>query len=160
MLSFINKKEKEVNILALEKGNIIKVSGKLYSFERIKRGKKNMVIVDVISEKSYNLKIHDLFSTKLVVGKLKKEKKSLIEKEKVIEKNARRDGVNYETQEKLNIPVVKQRFIERKRKLENDYDHYIKTINRGAKFNNWVVGYYETIPLRILELEYILKNVV
>ena len=65
-----------------------------------------------------------------------------------------------ETQGKLNIPIVKQRFIDRKNKLLRDIEYYNMMVNGGAKFNSHVKYYIETIPDRIQELDYILKNVV
>ena len=70
------------------------------------------------------------------------------------------NGFEKETQEKLNIPVVRQRFIDRRKKLQKDLDYYNKTLNGGAKFSDWVHGYYRTIPMRLIEIDYILENVV
>ena len=61
---------------------------------------------------------------------------------------------------KLNIPIVKQRFIDRKEKLLRDVEYYNLRINGGAKFNPQVKAYINTIPDRIKELDYILDNVV
>ena len=72
-----------------------------------------------------------------------------------------KNGINEtERQEKLNIPVVKQRFIERKEKLLRDVEYYNLRVNGGAKFNPSVKMYINTIPNRIKELDYILDNVV
>ena len=72
-----------------------------------------------------------------------------------------KNGINEtERQEKLNIPVVKQRFIKRKEKLLRDVEYYNLRVNGGAKFNSSVKMYINTIPNRIKELDYILDNVV
>ena len=65
-----------------------------------------------------------------------------------------------ETQEKLNIPNVKQRFIDRKEKLLRDQEYYNMCINVGGKFNLHVEHYINTIYNRIQELDYILENIV
>jgi hypothetical protein len=65
-----------------------------------------------------------------------------------------------ETQEKLNIPAVKQRFIDRKEKLLRDQEYYSMCVNGGAKFNPHIKYYVNTIPNRIEELDYIIKNIV
>jgi hypothetical protein len=65
-----------------------------------------------------------------------------------------------EVGKKLNIPIVKQRFINRKEKLLRDVEYYNLRINGGAKFNPHVKMYINTIPDRIKELDYILDNVV
>lgn len=72
-----------------------------------------------------------------------------------------KNGINEtERLEELNIPVVKQRFIERKEKLLRDVEYYDLRINDGAKFNSHIKLYINTIPNRIKELDYILDNIV
>ena len=70
------------------------------------------------------------------------------------------NGFEKETQEKLNIPVVRQRFIERRKKLQKEWEYYTNTLNSGSYFSDWVHGYYKTIPTRLIELDYIIENVV
>lgn len=73
----------------------------------------------------------------------------------------RKNGVNeIETQEKLNIPVVRQRFIERKEKLQRDLEYYRNGLDGGGQFAPIVHSYCKTIPSRLIEIDYILKNVV
>tara|TARA_R110000772_G_scaffold128115_1_gene235676 strand:+ start:1475 stop:1723 length:249 start_codon:yes stop_codon:yes gene_type:complete len=61
---------------------------------------------------------------------------------------------------KLNIPIVKQRLIDRKEKLLRDVEYYNLRISGGSKFNPQVKVYINTMPYRIKELDYILDNVV
>jgi len=71
MLKFRELKEKEVSIFDLKEGQVFVVAGTKYSFVRVKRGAKSMVVTDINTEKSYSLKIHgDIFSTKTVIGKV------------------------------------------------------------------------------------------
>jgi NMD protein affecting ribosome stability and mRNA decay len=76
-MTFSIRKEKEVKILDLVEGDVFQLNGKKYSFDRIKRGGKSMVITQLENEKSYSLKIHDFFSTKTVIGKVKKSRKKV-----------------------------------------------------------------------------------
>ena len=75
-MTFSTRKEKEVRIIDLVEGNVFKMSGKNYSFVRIKRGGKNMVITQLENEKDYSARIHDIFATKTVIGKVNKKAKS------------------------------------------------------------------------------------
>ena len=69
---YTRQKEKEVRIIDLKKGDVFRVSGKEYSFNRIKRGGKSMVVTQLDNEKDYRLVIHDIFNdTKNVIGKAK-----------------------------------------------------------------------------------------
>lgn len=73
----------------------------------------------------------------------------------------RNNGINFnETQEKLNISVVRQRLIERKEKLLRDVEYYNYCVSSGANFREDVTYYIRTIKNRIIELDYLLKNVV
>ena len=81
-------------------------------------------------------------------------------KEEYLEEYRKNGIIMDETQEKLNIPVVKQRLVERKQKLLRDFEYYNNCVNGGAKFREDVVYYIKTIRNRIIELEYLLENVV
>ncbi len=73
----------------------------------------------------------------------------------------RKKGIDMsEIQEKLDIPVVRQRFIDRKEKLLRDQEYYNMCMKGGGKFNPHVKFYIQTIPSRIEELNYILENVI
>lgn len=74
-MTFSTRKEKEVRIIDLVEGDIFKISGKNYSFVRIKRGGKSMVITQLENEKDYSTKIHDIVATKTVIGKVNKKAK-------------------------------------------------------------------------------------
>jgi hypothetical protein len=72
----------------------------------------------------------------------------------------RNNGINFnETQEKLNISVVRQRLIERKEKLLRDVEYYNYCVNGGANFREDVTYYIRTINNRVVELDYLLENV-
>jgi CRISPR/Cas system-associated exonuclease Cas4 (RecB family) len=74
----------------------------------------------------------------------------------------RNNGINFnETHEKLNISVVRQRLIERKEKLLRDVEYYNYCVNDwGANFREDVTYYIRTIETRLVELDYLLENVV
>jgi hypothetical protein len=73
----------------------------------------------------------------------------------------RNNGINFnETQEKLNISVVRQRLIERKEKLLRDVEYYNYCVNGGSYFREDVTYYIRTIKNRLVELDYLLENVV
>ena len=71
MLKFRELKTKEVKIIDLQPDQVFLVSGKKFSFVRLKRGGKSMVATEVSTEKSYSVKIFgDIFQTKTVIGKV------------------------------------------------------------------------------------------
>ena len=76
-------------------------------------------------------------------------------------KEYRNNGIKFnETQEKLNISVVRQRLIERKEKLLRDVEYYNYRVCCGANFREDVTYYIGTIENRLMELDYLLENVV
>ena len=64
----------------------------------------------------------------------------------------------------LGISDVRQRFLdkldERITKLQSDWAYYTKPRRFTVTFTTEAQQYYKEIPIRLLELEYILKNVV
>ena len=64
----------------------------------------------------------------------------------------------------LGISDVRQRFMdkldERITKLQSDWAYYTKPRRFTVTFTPEAQQYYKEIPIRLLELEYILKNVV
>lgn len=64
----------------------------------------------------------------------------------------------------LGISDVRQRFLdkldERITKLQSDWAYYTKPRRFALTFTPEAQQYYREIPIRLLELEYILKNVV
>jgi hypothetical protein len=76
-------------------------------------------------------------------------------------KEYRNNGINFnETHEKLNISVVRQRLNERKEKLLRDLEYYNYCVDGGANFREDVTYYIRTIETRLVELDYLLENVV
>lgn len=64
----------------------------------------------------------------------------------------------------LGISDVRQHFLdkldERIMKLQSDWAYYTKPRRFAVSFTPEAHKYYKEIPIRLLELEYILKNVV
>lgn len=64
----------------------------------------------------------------------------------------------------LGVSDVRQRFLdkldERITKLQSDWAYYTKPRRITVTFAPEAHQYYKEIPIRLLELEYILKNVV
>jgi len=81
MLEYKKLKAKDVKIENLQVGDIFVVSGRKFSFVRIKRGWKNMIATDLLTGSDYNISLQ-LITSKEVIGKLKesKEKKAIKEK--------------------------------------------------------------------------------
>ena len=65
--------------------------------------------------------------------------------------------------EKLHISDVSERFNqkidERISKLQSDWNYYTKPRRFRETFSYEAQEYYKSIPIRLLELEWILKNV-
>ena len=74
-MTFNPIKEKEVSIIELVEGEVFKMAGKDYSFVRIKRGGQSMVVTQLDNGKDYSVKIHYIYATKTVIGKINKKVK-------------------------------------------------------------------------------------
>ena len=98
MLKFKETKSKEIKIIDLIPGQVFKYANRKYSFVRIKRGGKSMVITDILTEKDYSLKIHDILSSKQIIGKVTLTSKSIKEttsnKNKISIKDVKLKGLN------------------------------------------------------------------
>jgi len=149
-MTFSIKREKEVKIIELVEGDIFKMNGKNYSFIRIKRGGNSMVATQLENEKDYRIRIHDIFGTKTVIGKvekkLKKEKKTTnfnisIKDVKLHENVIIMTGRNNKVPQLYKLVDIK---------LNNKYSHvFINPVtNIKEKFNsndNWKVYHLDDL---------------
>lgn len=74
------------------------------------------------------------------------------------------DKTSENAEKELRISDVRQRFLdkldERITKLQSDWAYYSKPRRFAVTFTPEAHQYYKEIPIRLSELEYILKNVV